>query len=149
MLTSACPGANCRAFALLPPLPLQIFLPVYDVAGAQEMSQVLWNAAPNEAQCSGFERVADAALAFAVLGEVDEKSERRCRAAMRMQSHAVERWCSLSVSDRGCLCCTASVWHHCTTLPRTAPSFCPTIALPLHTPPPQTSGWPLKSGASR
>ncbi len=107
---------------------LQIFVPVYDVAGAQEMSSVLWNAPDGEQaspikvprlcvrlsaghqavpamhksrrccmhrlflltgyicwschvytlvrlQKSGFEQVADMALAFAVMGEVDEKRE--------------------------------------------------------------------------
>ncbi|EFN50645.1 hypothetical protein CHLNCDRAFT_144044, partial [Chlorella variabilis] len=53
----------------------QIFVPVYDVAEAQEMSSQLWNM-PDLVQKSGFERVADMALAFAVLGEVDDKDER-------------------------------------------------------------------------
>ena len=55
----------------------QIFVPVYDVESAQDMSNLLWSlpegaGAAAAAQKSGFEQVADMALAFAVLGEVDE-----------------------------------------------------------------------------
>ena len=54
----------------------QIFVPVYDVESAQDMSNLLWSRAEGAAaQKSGFEQVADMALAFAVLGEVDETRE--------------------------------------------------------------------------
>ena len=55
----------------------QIFVPVYDVESAQDMSNLLWSRPEGEAaaQKSGFEQVADMALAFAVLGEVDETGE--------------------------------------------------------------------------
>lgn len=53
-----------------PPCP-QIFVPVYDVAAAQELAAALWSGSDVWASKSGFEQVADMALACAVLGEVD------------------------------------------------------------------------------
>lgn len=59
--------------ALRPPPTTQpqIFVPVYDVAAAQELASVLW-ATGELVERSGFETVADMALACAVLGEVDD-----------------------------------------------------------------------------
>ena len=78
LLAHAC-GASCLnlLLTLLPPLhsppPHQIYLPIYEVAAAQELCTELWGSAGGPR--SEFERLADMALAVAAFKEADETGD--------------------------------------------------------------------------
>ena len=93
--------SRCAALAPDPPAlplctlafpPLQIFVPIYEVAAAQELCTELWGSAGRPR--SEFERLADMALAVAAFKEADETGggwakDCRCRRAV---AQARRRW---------------------------------------------------------